>query len=552
MRALSLPLLLATLTAQQKPVLTVIGTAKPDFAVAAERVHDVNGDGRQELLILGVGGEVRVLQPDTGKFIGDLILPHPNRSLVAVAPLHGDKLGHLIVFSPDGLHAYKWKDGEFRGPPVRLLRRGRFTLRVGRPRFADIAQDVNGDGRFDLVVPNNTSCTLYLNRPAASSEEAIPRFVRASRLELHIDSSASTTGNSLASQLDHSVTIPNLHTLDVNGDERGDLVAEVGRRRHFHLQRENGAFPAKPDVVLDLKRFRDTTPKAELEFGKTLAQDHAQFHSRDLDGDGILDYVIAHRRKVWIYHGTSKSPQFDDPSKILILAEDVSFLLLIHLDDDGFPDLLAFKMQVPTLATLFFGLFGNWDIKIRSVGYANEGGKTFARKPKWRSETTIRAPSILSLISNPESLVKRFTDVGRKFRHVVTADLDGNGKTDVLMQTEDKKTLQFWLMDAGDADDKTAGDKQVREILFQDKNQVWDVDRILIFLQSMADDRTARLTSGRPESGSIALRDPEKYRLDFAAAADLDGDGRREIVLHYLGLTFPTRSIIEILRLRKQ
>ena len=67
---------------------------------------------------------------------------------------------------------------------------------------------------------------------------------------------------------------------------------------------------------------------------------------------------------------------------------------------------------------------------------------------------------------------------------------------------------------------------------------------------SMADDRTARMTRGRPAAGTFALRDPEKYRLEFATAADLDGDGRREIVLHYISLTSPFRSIIDILRLR--
>jgi FG-GAP-like repeat len=531
--------------------LSVVGTTRPAFAVAAEKVHDLDGDGRQELLILGKHGEVRVLQPDTGKLVGDLVLPHPTRSLVTIADFRGDRRSQLVVYSPDGLYAYKWKDGEFHGPPHRLLRRGRFTLRVGYPRFADIAQDVNGDGRFDLVVPDNTSCTLYLNQADDSRDGAAPTFVRASRLQIRIHSSAETKGAGLSSELEHSVTIPNLRTLDVNGDKRGDLVAEVGRRRHFHLQRENGAFPDSPDVVLDLTRFRDTTPKGEFEFGHTLALDSAQVQSKDLDGDGILDFVIAHRRKVWVYHGTAKGPQFETPSKILILAEDISFLALLPLDDDEFPDLIAFKLQIPTIATLFFGLFGDWDIKIRSVGYANEGGKTFARKPKWRSETTLRAPSILSLISNPESLVKRFKDVGRKFRHVVKADLDGNGKTDVLMQTEDKKTLQFWLMDTDSVDDKSTGEKDVRRILFEDENHVWDVDRLLGFMQSMADDRTTRLTNGRPHAGSIALRDPEKYRLEFASAADLDGDGRREVVLHYLALTSPSHSIVDILRLRK-
>src|SRR5690606_9218677 len=174
------------------------------------------------------------------------------------------------------------------------------------------------------------------------------------------------------------------------------------------------------------------------------APDLALLHSEDLDADGIPDYVIAHRRKIWVYHGTPQGPRFDAPSKILLLAEDVSFLMLLRLDADRYPDLVVFKVQVPTLASLLLGTFTEWAIRIRSLGYANEGGKTFAKVPRWRQETTVRLPPLASLLGDPEAVVARFRAAGARFlRSTATGDLDGDGAPDVLVQTDDRKALEF-------------------------------------------------------------------------------------------------------------
>ena len=51
----------------------------------------------------------------------------------------------------------------------------------------------------------------------------------------------------------------------------------------------------------------------------------------------------------------------------------------------------------------------------------------------WTSTTTLRLPSILGLLKNPESLVSRFKEVGNKYRAAEQADLDSDGGTDVLI-----------------------------------------------------------------------------------------------------------------------
>ena len=74
-------LFVASLPAQKTKTLTVRWTFQPGFDVAEEKVIDLDGDGRDELLLLGVNGEVRLFSPTTGKLTGALDLPEPARSL---------------------------------------------------------------------------------------------------------------------------------------------------------------------------------------------------------------------------------------------------------------------------------------------------------------------------------------------------------------------------------------------------------------------------------------------------------------------------------------
>ena len=101
----------------------------------------------------------------------------------------------------------------------------------------------------------------------------------------------------------------------------------MGRTRAFHMQRKDGTIPTHPDVVLDLRIFRDTAPVSALRPGRILAgANRAQYQSRDLDQDGIPDYVIGHRRKVWVFHGNKVRPQFTEPSTILKVSEPLYYL----------------------------------------------------------------------------------------------------------------------------------------------------------------------------------------------------------------------------------
>lgn len=68
--------------------------------------------------------------------------------------------------------------------------------------------------------------------------------------------------------------------------------------------------------------------------------------------------MIAHRRKVWVFHGTKDGPQFKDPSNVLKTADDVTTMLTVDLNEDKFVDLVIIKVEVPSVATIMTGFFG--------------------------------------------------------------------------------------------------------------------------------------------------------------------------------------------------
>ena len=262
--------------------------------------------------------------------------------------------------------------------------------------------------------------------------------------------------------------------------------------------------------------------------------------------------MIAHRRKVWVFHGTEAGPQFTEPSTVLKVADDVTALLLPRLDDDPYPDLFLLKVQVPTVATLIFGLVGEWDVEISAVGYPSRQGRSFATTPAWRGDLIVRLPALLGVIKNPDALLSRFDEVGRKFRTGARGDFDGDGTADQLLVSENRARVDFWKgqsdVDAGfDEDDLEAA---LRQLFFEEENRLWDVDRILEFIAGFAEERATRMTGGRPPDGGFALRPFAGATLRRVDAGDLDGDGRDEAVVTYrLRDSLPT-TVFDVVRYR--
>jgi hypothetical protein len=90
----------------------------------------------------------------------------------------------------------------------------------------------------------------------------------------------------------------------------------------------------------------------------------------------------------------------------------------------------------------------------------------------------------------------------------------------------------------------------VREILFEDSDRVWDVDRVVSALGGFAQRRAALLTGGRPPDRTVPLRDPEQSEVVELECADLDGDGADEVIVAYRRRGDPRSGWFEALSLK--
>jgi len=580
------------------PRWSLFGTIEPPFAVANQVFVDLDGRAGAEMCVVGLAGEVRSVRHADGRrglapeVRGGLVLSDPSHTVIALARMSaGAGPAELVAASPHGVELFRPDaDGVLRGEAMPLLPRTRFRLRVGAPTLADIVQDVNGDGRNDLVLPAGEKLELWIQQPSgsasahdatnadsdASADErardtssandagtsrtanakpdpnasanandkvtandkspAIPRFRRAASVRVPVSSARDTDANELSDVLAFELSIPRLTMQDVNGDGRPDLCVKDGDVRAFHLVAADGSIRERPDVSVDLALFRDTTPEAEIKPGRTLAGGEKQHYEvRHLDGDGIPDYVIAHRRKVWVFHGSKNGPQFTEPSTILKADDDVTGLVLADLDGDKLPDLVLFKVQVPSIASILRGLVQEWEVEIDAAGYKNLAGKTFDTKPAWKNALYLRLPSILSIVRDPQALLHRFEEVGRKFRRPTEADFDGDGRKDLALVSEDGATLEMWMgRERSPQTERESNEALLRKFVFDDPEHVWDLDRVIAFMGGYAQRRTQLLTGDRPSDARVELRAPGEFDLSGVYASDVDGDGRAEIVLRYL------------------
>ncbi len=513
----------------------------PGLSYGAHRVLDLDGDGTAELLFVDREGRVRVWSRGdekgtmAGELTGALNLRNADRTLLAVGDVIGDGgPPQLMVLSPDGPKIYLPAPGGgfvAEGRPVIRKRAPKFRLRLGHPQFADILDDLNGDGRADLLVPHAEEFELWLNQ-GKDEQTGLPHFVKAAVVRTDIKRTQVTAGKALSDQLESRFRIPKLHFEDVNGDDRVDLIVADGDGRAFHLQREDGTLPRDPDRVLDLDLFRDTTAEADIRPGRTLASSkHAKLSMQDLDADGIPDYVISHRRKIWVFKGTRDGPLFTKPSDILKTSEDVSALLVLPLDSDGRPDLLLLRVEVPDVAALLKGFFAEFEVVISAVGYAGRPGPKFTRSPQWKGELAIVLPAISEVLKNPQALLSRWEETTNKFRSAVDGDFDGDGSEDVAILSEDGMRVDLW---------KVRGERRAAldssglgSLFFDSKDREWSLDRVLEWLGDIAKRRVDRLTGGRPPDITIPLRDPSRFDVVSVESGDLDDDGRDEILVIY-------------------
>lgn len=528
-----------------------LGFMSPQLEVAAYRFEDLNHDEHKELFVVGRQGHIEVWARKAsrdGLFeqVGDAwTLPSPNKSLLSLSPFFG---GHepqvLVALTPTGLWAYPVNaDGSIDGDGILINRRMKCQFRIGQPVFSNFLQDINQDGQMDVLVPILNHCEIWINRgtPAASSsqpQDKRPRFSRMGRFPVKMSYGRRTSLEDTTGKLSEHFSIPSLDLKDINGDKHLDLVVKHPPLYDYYVLDKDGLIPEAPSVSLNLTLFQDTTPKGpDIPFGETLSINGGpQLIESDLNNDSIPDHVISHRRKLWFFHGTEKGPQFTDPNSIIKMAEDVTLFLPCPLDDDEYPDLLMVKVQIPTVSRLLRGLFTDWEIKTESIGYQSKQGQSFELSSTWQGELFLRLPSILSLISEMESLLNFNMD--QKYGPAKHGDFNGDTILDVVMLNTDNGHFDIWFGKEGDPDrgnlnkptDKEVAER-IRKLLFAKSNNVWDIDRIKKALNALINDHLFTVTGGDdPDLRLAQFKDAKNVRIQ---SVDSDHDETDELLFLY-------------------
>ena len=521
----------AALPDQNPAPAPAIASLAPPRPLVAARLLDTDGDGRVELLLLARDGTIARQGVDAGRFVarGEHRLAAPTRSLVTFVDLLPAPGVELVVADPSGTTAFAWTATATAPIATPLVRRARCTLPLGEPQLSPFVRDLDRDGRLDVLLPTMNGIAPFVQEAPAADGSLRFRAIDVVPVPIRTEVTGESGGRD--QELVGELVIPPIRTEDLDGDGRPDLLTSEGQKHRFHLQAADGTFRAPIEV--DLEQFVDSTPKATTELGSTAVLGDRQLLQRgDVDGDTIPDYVIAHRRKVWTFLAGKLGPQFTK-ARTQATADDVTAMLVVDLDDDGKSDLLTFQVQLPGVGALLLGLVQSIDIDIKAVGHRSEQNG-FANTPTWRRTVTLRIPPLLSLLSRQEELVQRFTDIVGKARLGVRGAFTGPGHLDLALVAPGGKAIDLFA-DAGPAPtlDGARGRRLLRELLFDDPNPLFDLERVFALLSGLIDELSSSLIGAAQRTTSLPLRDPEQWRLVELLAGPLDERPGDELLAVY-------------------
>lgn len=513
--------------------LALVGSAQSlalPHNIVSYGLADTDGDGRSELLLLAADGEVARYAPNSEQWQrrGHLRLPDPAHALWTTADVAATPGEELLVLDSKRLALVRWSEADGEATTESLLARARNRLRVDRPLQVPFAEDLNRDGHIDLLLPSLRGVTPYLQEPNAA---ALPSFRALELLPTGVQVEVAEGKPGGAYEHTGLLRIAHVATIDLNADGRPDLLTREGSRHGFHLQAADGSFNAP--IQVNVREFEDSTPKAAVATGETIVLGDRQMLQRgDVNGDGLADFVIAHRRKIWTFLGGKDGPQFQQ-AKIQAVADDVSAMLVVDIDGDRCADLLTFQVQVPSVGALLLGLVQSIDVEIRVLGYPSQNG-AFAAVPRWRRSLTLRIPAILSLLSQQDELLEKFTAVLGKARLGVRGAFAGGNQRDMALVSADGKTLELrQRKNEGPTLSTEEGRALLRRLLFEDPNTLFDIDRLLGIVAGLLEERSQDLGVDQPPIATIPLRQDPQWRLSDLVVGDLLGVGREQVIAVY-------------------
>jgi hypothetical protein len=448
--------------------VTTIGV--PDLSLEATMLADLNGDGRDDLLVSAstwnrsARSLLVYLRRDGTVPFGS----RPDRTLEltpdVVAYAAGDVESHpgaeVVLFTAGGAYAWGLGDGEDERP--RRLIRGDFLWQLPHPGAAFAwtggVRDLDGDGFADLVFPEPGGYLVAFQRRRAGKPATFDRLgalrlpVGDSRFYLRGEQHRSREqwkeiqiGLNLGTSdkdRDRSVisvweSVPLPLFLDWDADGRTDLLALTSEELLVWRQKDGGGYAGVPDRRQTFPLVLDRSRRLDLSFGS---------HAGDLNGDGRADCVILAgdrdsdepRTQILVYvqgagrgraAQTAGAPLFGPkgiPQQVLVVGGFTGSTDLTDVDGNGLPDLVLGTLKVDAMDAIRAASSGKLDANL--YVYANTRGR-FSRQPVL--QTTVKLET------------KNLDQAGRNLMAQFIGDVLGDGTSDLMIRDDPERIRIF-------------------------------------------------------------------------------------------------------------
>jgi putative membrane-bound dehydrogenase-like protein len=293
--------------------------------------EDLDGDGRQDLIVVDFPGKQTWWFQNPGHTSQEPWKKH------VVVPVTNDESPQYTDVDGDGRRELVYGDGAKRlalaRPQANPLVEWRATP-ISAPGDVNIVNfyhglgigDINKDGRNDIVVPNG-----WWEAPVETTNEVWvfhPAPFGAPQAHMYVYDFDGDGDNDVVGSSAHSVgiwwyeqdgkvwkthlidkSIAQTHSLvlaDINGDGLPDLV--TGKRFYAHNGRDPGE--NEPPEIAWYELSRDSDAAGGLRGGQPKWTKHVfdddsgvgtQFEVHDMNGDGLLDVIVANKRGVFYF-----------------------------------------------------------------------------------------------------------------------------------------------------------------------------------------------------------------------------------------------------------
>lgn len=391
-------------------------------------------------------------------------------------------------------------------------------------------QDINNDGRPDLVVPGPGVMNLLIRNTDGSFQA--PLSVQSDvQQRVVLD-----PGNELDRETGQALTIPMMSLRDVNADGLPDLISDTDTRLDVFLASRSGDyFPATPSYSIDREAVRARLGEFDvdqLDFSNltgVLALTHEEL-LQDVNGDGIDDFVLREGGRVALHLGRQDGDRsvmnLEQPDQILRSSGNVLSIFLADENEDGRPDLWLWRVDQVSIGDVFLWLAVSGTINIEAFVYPNEG-EQFARRPARRITVALRFPSVVRMIGSVEEARERARSLDAVIpwtRAQVTAEA-ATGMDDLLVLMNDQVEVFYQQLQPEAAQ---AEDRFLASLGYQRNRDSYEIDLRRV-IDAFNIDANREVNAARVREADLRVPLPESAARGNIVATDLNNNGIDDI-----------------------